>query len=116
MVKVTALTSGLNVPSSRFRIRQFIEPLVQLGVNVAEHHPLLSKYTLKRVGPLAALARLRGVLTARTGDVVWLERELVAGRRTLEKFSGASRRIFDVDDAIWLLNDSNFSEEIAASS
>jgi glycosyltransferase involved in cell wall biosynthesis len=116
MVKVMALTSGLHVPSSRFRVRQFIEPLARLGVSVAEHHPPLSKYALKRVGPLAALARLPGVLAARAGDVVWLERELVAGRHTLERFAGAGRRLFDVDDAIWLLNDSNFSEVIAAGS
>jgi glycosyltransferase involved in cell wall biosynthesis len=116
MVKVTALTSGMHVPSSRFRVRQFIEPLRRLGISVAEHHPPLSKYALKRAGSLAALARLPGVLAARAGDVVWLERELIAGRHTLERFAGTRRRLFDVDDAIWLLNDSNFSEEIAAGS
>jgi glycosyltransferase involved in cell wall biosynthesis len=115
MIKVTALTSGRRVPSSRFRVRQFIEPLGRLGVSVAEHHPPLGKYALKRVAPLAALARLPGVLAAQGGDVVWLERELLAGRHTLERFAGA-RRLFDVDDAIWLLNDTGFSEEIAAGS
>jgi glycosyltransferase involved in cell wall biosynthesis len=114
-MKVTALTSGRYVPSSRFRIRQFIEPLRRLGVSVAEHHPPLDKYALKRVPPLAALARLPAVLAARAGDVVWLERELIADRHTLERFVGA-RRLFDVDDAIWLLNGSNFSEKIAAGS
>jgi glycosyltransferase involved in cell wall biosynthesis len=116
MVKVTALTSGPLVPSSRFRVRQFIEPLGRLGITVAEHHPPLSKYALKRAGSLAAVARLPGVLAARAGDVVWLERELIAGRNTLERFAGAGPRLFDVDDALWLLNDSNFSEEIAAGS
>lgn len=115
MTKVIALTSGRRVPSSRFRVRQFVEPLGRLGVRVAEHHPPFGKYALKRVPPRAALARLPGVLAARAGDVVWLERELVAGRHTLERFAG-TRRLFDVDDAIWLLNDSNFSEEIAAGS
>lgn len=115
MTKVIALTSGRLVPSSRFRVRQFIEPLARLGVKVAEHHPPLGKYALKRAPPLAALARLPGVLAARAADVVWLERELVAGRHTFERFAG-TRRLFDVDDAIWLLNDSNFSEEIAAGS
>ena len=115
MTKVVALTSGGRVPSSRLRVRQFIEPLARLGVTVTEHHPPFGKYALKRVAPLAALARLPGVLAARAGDVVWLERELIAGRHTLERFAG-TRRLFDVDDAIWLLNDSNFSEEIAAGS
>lgn len=115
MLKVIALTSGRYVPSSRYRVRQFISPLGRLGVSVEEHHPLLDKYALKRVAPLAAMTRLPAALAARAGDVVWLERELIAGRHTLERFAGA-RRIFDVDDAIWLLNDSNFSEQIAAAS
>lgn len=114
-MKVTALTSGRHVPSSRFRVRQFIEPLGRLGVSVAEHHPPLDKYALRRVPPLAALARLPAVLAARACDVVWLERELIADQHTLERFVGA-RRLFDVDDAIWLLNNSNFSEQIAAGS
>jgi glycosyltransferase involved in cell wall biosynthesis len=115
MIRVTALTSGRRVPSSRFRVRQFVEPLARLGVEVTERLPPLNKYALKRVGPLGALARLRGVAASRRADVTWLERELVAGRRTLERFAGR-RRLFDVDDALWLLGSQDFSERIAAES
>lgn len=64
------------------------------------------------VVPLGALGRLPGVLAARRSDITWLERELIPGRSTLERFAGR-RRLFDVDDAIWLLSETRFSEEIA---
>ncbi len=115
MIKVTALTSGWHVPSSRYRVRQFVEPLARLGVEVSERRMPVSKYALKRAGALGALARLPGVAAARGSDVTWLERDLVAGRRTLEHFAGR-RRLFDVDDALWLLSRSDFSERIAAES
>jgi glycosyltransferase involved in cell wall biosynthesis len=52
------------------------------------------------------------LLAARTSDITWLERELIPRRFTLEHRAG-SKRLFDVDDAIWLTGDSGFSEEIA---
>jgi glycosyltransferase involved in cell wall biosynthesis len=112
MIKVAALTSGKHAPASRFRVRQFIEPLRQHGISVSEFHPPWSKYTMASLVPLAALGRLPGVLAARMSDITWFERELIPGRRTLERFSGR-RRLFDVDDAIWLLSKTRFSEEIA---
>ena len=112
---MTALTSGWSVPSSRFRVRQFIAPLERLGVEVFERRLPFSKYALRRTGPLSALARLPAVAAARSSDVTWLERELIAGRRSLEHFAGR-RRLFDIDDALWLLGRSHFSERIAAES
>lgn len=114
-IRVTAITSGWRVPSSRFRVRQFIAPLSRLGVEVLERRLPLSKYALRRTGPLSALARLPAVAAARSSDVTWLERELIAGRRSFEHFAGR-RRLFDIDDALWLLGRSKFSERIAAES
>ncbi|HEY8185276.1 MAG TPA: glycosyltransferase [Pyrinomonadaceae bacterium] len=111
MIKVTALTSGSHNPSSRFRVRQFIGPLSNFGIQVTEHYPLVNKYHTKRVLPLALVARLPGVLASRSSRVTWLERELVPGRRTLEGLAG-TRRLLDVDDAIWL-NAPNSSESLA---
>jgi glycosyltransferase involved in cell wall biosynthesis len=111
MIKVTALTSGKHNPSSRFRVRQFIGPLNSFGIDVTEHYPLLNKYHTKRLLPLGLLGRLPGVMASRSSEVTWLERELVPGRRTLERFAG-SRRLLDIDDAIWL-NASNGSERLA---
>jgi glycosyltransferase involved in cell wall biosynthesis len=122
MIKVTALTSGRNVPSSRFRVRQFIEPLGNFGIQVSEYPLRLRKYTPNIYPPIRFLldagktaARAPGLLAARTSDITWLERELVPRRFTLEHRAG-SKRLFDVDDAIWLTGDPGFSEEIAIKS
>src|SRR2546423_2081892 len=119
MLKVTALTSGKHVPSSRFRVRQFIKPLASLGIQVSEYPLIIKKYT-PGISPminafsdiLKMFARAPGLLAAKSSDVTWLERELVPRRYTFERFAGP-KRLFDVDDAIWLTDESRFSEEIA---
>jgi hypothetical protein len=119
MIEVAALTAGQNVPSSRFRIRQFIEPLSELGIGVREYRPWIEKYdnpplpALGRIWSSAKLAsRLPGLVGARRHDVVWLERELLAGRFTLERFL-PRRSVLDVDDAVWLRGRPGHSERIA---
>jgi hypothetical protein len=111
MIRVTALTANRDDPASRFRIRQFIRPLAHFGINVREHYLPITRYRRQPLASLALLMRLPGVVASRTGDVTWFRRELIPERFTLEQFAGG-RRIFDVDDAIWLLNDSGFSEKI----
>jgi glycosyltransferase involved in cell wall biosynthesis len=118
MIRVAALTSGENAPSSRFRVRQFVEPLHELGVEVAESHLSYSKYLGgSRAGKLGRgvrkiLGRIPGVLRTRRADVTWLERELIPGRVTLEGWTKRPR-LLDVDDALWLLGAPGFSERIA---
>jgi glycosyltransferase involved in cell wall biosynthesis len=119
MIRVTALTSGRNVPSSRFRVRQFIRPLAEHGVLVSERWPIVSKYVPSPkwargiVDPVKIATRLPGLLAARSSDVTWLQRELVPRRRSVEDRAGRTR-ILDVDDAIWLTSPIAFSEAIAA--
>ncbi|WP_347605950.1 hypothetical protein [Trichormus azollae] len=43
MIKVAALTSGTNTPSSCFQVRQHIEPLKKLVIQVKEHIPNIDK-------------------------------------------------------------------------
>jgi glycosyltransferase involved in cell wall biosynthesis len=116
MIKVTALTASKVDPSSRFRIRQFIKPLHELGVDVSERRPLLNRYKIEPLPWLANALRLPGLLASRFSDVTWLGRELVSGRVTFEGFAG-KKRVFDVDDAIWLpyqrAGRPDFSAEIA---
>jgi glycosyltransferase involved in cell wall biosynthesis len=95
-------------------VRQFIGPLRELGIEVSEHYPLISKYRTEPLPLLTMLTRLPGLLASRFGDITWLGRELVSGRSTLERFAG-KKRLFDVDDAIWLVYPNAFSEEIALS-
>jgi glycosyltransferase involved in cell wall biosynthesis len=111
MIKVTALTANRPDPSSRFRMRQFIEPLARFGIDVREYYLPMTRYRRQPLAMLATLLRLPGVAASRTTDLTWFRRELIPERFTLERFTGG-RRIFDVDDAIWLLHDSGFSERI----
>jgi glycosyltransferase involved in cell wall biosynthesis len=111
MIKVAALTSGKHFPSSRFRIRQFIEPLQSFGIHITEHYPLTNKYYTKRLVPVGMLQRLPGLMAARRAEVTLFERELVPGKLTLERFAG-TKRVLDIDDALWL-NAPHFSESLA---
>ena len=123
-MQVVAFTSGEMVPSSRFRVRQFIPALAAEGIAVAEHWSTPGKYDPVPFGVPKFLwdrrrlaSRQRVFPAAEKADVVWLEREFLAGRRTLEHLAGTTRtRVFDIDDAIFLSGEKGFSEAIAAES
>ena len=117
MIRVAALTSGKVVPSSRFRVRQHIEPLRALGLAVREHIPAIGKYAPVPGWPSGVSARLApqlypwqgaklasripGLVGSWRSDATWLERGLLPGRLTLEPLL-RDPVVFDVDDAIWL--------------
>ncbi len=116
-IQVTALTAGRLDPSRRFRVCQYVAPLAQRGIEVAEYPPFFSKYTPPPVPPLRfvwtagkILARVPGLAAARFADITWLQRELVPGRFTLEKLAG-KKLLFDVDDAVWILQPSKDAVE-----
>ncbi|MHB8171593.1 MAG: hypothetical protein ACYDG6_08630 [Thermincolia bacterium] len=44
LIKVAAVTSGKKVPSTRFRVRQHVEPLRLAGIEVHEYVPAIDKY------------------------------------------------------------------------
>ncbi len=114
MIRVAALTSSRNDPSSRFRMRQFFRPLRELGIQTVEYRPWIGKYasaTMQLTGVTFA-SRVLAVLAARRYDITWLNRELITGRETLERFAGP-RLLFDVDDAIWLGGRPDFARRIA---
>lgn len=117
MINVAALTSGKNVPSARFRVRQHIEPLKRAGICVREYIPVVSKYTpvpfssffsgLSSI-PVRAfwkwmkiLPSIPGVMGSWAAQMTWLERGLDPGMFTLERFIKRPL-VLDVDDAIWL--------------
>lgn len=108
MIEVAAFTSGRNVPSSRFRVRQYIQPLAECGIIVREYCPLVDKFAAplhpKVDFPLRTaklMSRAPGILLSRRADLVWMEREFITGRATWERFL-KQPRVLDVDDAIWL--------------
>jgi glycosyltransferase involved in cell wall biosynthesis len=118
MIKITALTSGKNVPSARFRVRQHIAPLRSRGIYIREYSPVIDKYappppfltfsnatcfTLIRAfwKCVKLSARLPGTLGSWKSELTWLEREMYPGSLTLEPFL-KHPIVLDVDDAIWL--------------
>ena len=84
MIKVTALTGSKHDPSSRFRIRQFIKPLHQLGIEVSEYWPRISRYKIEPLPWLVAALRLPGLVASRFSNITWLGRELLSGRHSLD--------------------------------
>jgi glycosyltransferase involved in cell wall biosynthesis len=118
VIRVTALTSGKRTPSARFRVRQHVTPLRALGVDVREHAPVIDKnrplplwptqLSVHYIAPvylawelLKASSRVSGVAASHAGDITWLQRELLPGYPTLERFL-KHPLVFDVDDAIWI--------------
>ncbi len=101
MIKVAALTSGTNTPLSRFRVRQHIEPLKKLGIQLKEHIPNIDKNKFVpdfatgikhqkslRMMMLGAklISRIPGVAGSWSSQITWVQRELVPGRCSLEPF------------------------------
>jgi glycosyltransferase involved in cell wall biosynthesis len=119
-MKIAALTSGLNIPSARFRVRQYLPYLRESGLDVVEYCPkvsqgarlpgVLGEIRARYFPPLLIgqamtnLAyRVPGLLASYKADVTWLERNFVPGLDDLASLIG-SPIVLDIDDAIWLYN------------
>jgi len=99
-ITVAALTAGVNTPSSRFRIRQYVTRLAEQGITVREYIPFFEK-SCGLPSPFKAAARVPALFKSRSADVVWVGKELVQGYETFERLLKRPR-MMDVDDAIWL--------------
>lgn len=118
-MRVVALTTGRNVPSARFRVRQHLVGLAGRGVVVREMTSAISAYAdvpappwIARRRPVRRVAagawaaaklagRAPGVVASHRCDATWLERCLLPGWPTFERLLGRPL-VLDVDDAIWL--------------
>lgn len=118
MMRVAAFTGGVAVPSSRFRVRQYIPSLQQHGIFVEEMAQGISKYPPRNkwLRPLWAGGRLihllPKVVQSHSFDVVLLQREMLSNFITLESLT-KKPRILDVDDAIFLQRDGGFARRLA---
>lgn len=107
MTHVAAYTGDARDPSSRFRIRQFVQPLDAYGIKVLDFPNVHGRYpppkTLGRAVWLPqAIARAAwNVVDGRDASVSWLQREFVSTIETTERFT-TRPRILDIDDAIFL--------------
>lgn len=119
MINLAALTSGRDIPSSRYRVRQHIAPLRQAGILVKEFIPAVDKYRPPPWGSITASGkpysfsrifwevaklslRLPGLIGSWRSDITWLERKMLSGSISLEPLVKRPY-VFDVDDAIWLV-------------
>jgi len=110
-MKVAAYGCGKNYTSARFRVRQFIPDLADMGIKVHEYiapiykhlepkwrHPLWMT-TIRVARPVALTP---SVVASHAYDASWIQKEMIWGRDTLERFTKRPR-FFDVDDALWYL-------------
>ena len=118
MLRIAALTSGYNIPSARFRIRQHIPFLKKHGVYVTEYKTYNNKYNLIEklskihninFTPIVAmrsitrlLMRIPGIIGTYKNDITWIERNFLPHFDFLVQLSSNSFRILDVDDSIWI--------------
>jgi Glycosyl transferases group 1 len=121
MIRAVAYTGGRCDPSARFRIRQYIEPLLGLGVELKEYPAPLGAYppashALRPFWAVAAVAaRLPSILLSHNAQVTVFQRQLLSTFLTLETL-GKSPRLLDVDDAIWLHQRAKSVQRLAESS
>jgi glycosyltransferase involved in cell wall biosynthesis len=118
-LRVMAYTGGQNVSSARFRVRQYVSPLAQWGIDIQEKWPAFTAYppraqVLRPAWFAATVAqRLVQISASRECDVVLFQKELVSTLPTVEKLA---RRpcLVDVDDAIHLFRGGWAARRLAA--
>jgi len=115
-ISVTAITGGINEPSSRFRVRQYIKSLADYNIKVIEHIPFITKsgnYWYHKhslpiqlvpqffIAGLRLMSRFPAIYSSYSTDITWIQREFFTAFSTAEGLTKRPR-LFDVDDAIWL--------------
>jgi glycosyltransferase involved in cell wall biosynthesis len=121
MLNVNAYTTGLYAPSARYRVRQLIPYLEQNGVRVNEIYSNAGAFppsdrskhfswALRNVSE-----NLLKMLFQPDCNVTLLQKAMLSKHYTFERFLKRPLA-FDVDDAIFLDNDGNFTKKIAKQS
>jgi glycosyltransferase involved in cell wall biosynthesis len=99
------LTSGRNVPSSRFRVEQYLPRLREEGIRADVAPCVPHKYAHAALTAAKVLSRIGALLKSPAYDAVYLERELIVHLTPWleEALFGLNRKfVFDFDDAIFL--------------
>ena len=122
-MKVAAFTGDINEPSSRYRVRQYIDVLKKHNIDIDDYICSNGKYPPAEInkrliwGVKTLSERLKQVVSInlKKYDCIILQRELISTLNTLENFISRPR-ILDVDDAIYLHKKGNFIKSIAKNS
>ncbi len=118
MLNVAAYTGGRDVPSARFRVRQYINKLISEEIRLTEYpawlgtYPPQNKLLRPAWGVSSLVSRFPAVLQSYQADVTLLQREMLSTYLTLESLT-KEPRVLDVDDAIWLHSDGRFAKKLA---
>ncbi|MHB8724071.1 MAG: glycosyltransferase family 4 protein [Casimicrobiaceae bacterium] len=116
---MAAYTGGKDVPSARFRVRQYVETMLRSGIELEEFASRVGQYPpdaawRRPAWVLAACAeRMLQIPGSYRYDAVIFQRELLSTLLTLEPLFSRPR-ILDVDDAIWLHRRGTFAGKLAA--
>jgi glycosyltransferase involved in cell wall biosynthesis len=120
MINIAALTDHTFTPSSRYRVRQFINPLKRYDISVKDFK---RKYSSQLITPKAG-KRIRSsslllgravnqeflnlfntfnrVVKSNSFDAIWLSRQLIIGSPPLVELVIKKPLIYDIDDAVFL--------------
>jgi len=104
---VAALTGGVNDPSSRFRVRQYVPALRSHSIILEDHIARFGRYPpaahwRRMPWGVARLAEAtRQAWASRRADVTLIQREMLSTLMTAEPLT-KHPRVLDVDDAIWM--------------
>lgn len=107
MLRVAAFTGGIDVPSARFRVRQYLPYLRALDIDMREFSAPLSAYPPSNRGLRllwgigSIIGRAPSVVRSFGYELTLLQREMLSTFLTWEPFT-RTPRVLDVDDAIWL--------------
>lgn len=118
-LRAVAFTQGVNVPSARFRVRQYLPQLAEAGVSLQERPARFGSYPPEsRIQRLPWLAmtlaeRAYAAATANAADVVMFQREMVS-TLSLPEYLCRAPTVLDVDDAIWLTQRAGLVDCLAA--
>lgn len=118
MLKVAAITGGQDVPSARFRVRQYLPALIDYDVSIEELKCYTNVYPPQQrwLRPAWVALRLAEMvcvaLKSRRYDVTLLQREMLSTFATLERWTGRPR-VLDVDDSIHLFRGGAMAKSLA---
>jgi glycosyltransferase involved in cell wall biosynthesis len=117
-VSCALLTQGEHVPSTRYRIAQYVRYLPEHGVTPLwldarfGAYPPAMRSARILWGPATLANGLQRIIKSRRSEVMLVQRSLVSSFRTFENFSGRPL-IIDVDDAVFLHGRRGWHERLA---
>jgi glycosyltransferase involved in cell wall biosynthesis len=118
VLRVAAFTGGVNEPSARFRVRQYIPRLCKEGIKIHEMparfgaYPPRAPWRRPLWGVASLAVQIPNIVASRRYDVVMFQREMVSTLVTLEPWM-KQPRVLDVDDAIFLFRGGKAARHLA---